>query len=244
MNEYSTEKFIQQYEHIKKLQLLNDNEINHLKKKRAHFEVAIKSEKDIQPFIEYIKYESVLMKKFNQIPDGKALYRSMCVHIRDIFKQALKRFQQDRKMWSKYIRFAKIAFPNSVTSIYQDMLAFHRTDNDFIEAANYEMTKKQFFSAENLLVRAIDDKKNNALLVALLIECFLKQADVAGTGEEFKERSLKRVTMYYENYIKSTKDVQIYINMLNKIQNISLSMDFQNQVIQYLLIVFPSRPEV
>lgn len=244
MNEYSTEKFIQQYEHIKKLQLLSDNELNHLKRKRAHFEVAIKSDKDIQPFIEYIKYESILLKKFNQIPDGKALYRSMCVHIRDIFKQAVKRFQHNRKLWSDYIKFTKISFPNSVTSIYQDMLAFHRTDNDFIEAANYEMSKKQFFLAENFLVRAINDKKKNALIVALLIECFLKQADVPGTDAEFKERCLKRVTMYFENYVKSTKDVQIYINMLNKIQNISLSMGFQNKVIKYLLIKFPSRPEV
>ena len=97
MNEYSVEKFIEQYEHIKKLQLLSDNELNQVKRKRAQFEVSLKSSKDIKSFIEYIKYESVLMKKFKQIEyanenDGRALDRAISNHIRDIYKQAVRRF--------------------------------------------------------------------------------------------------------------------------------------------------------
>ncbi|CAG9797041.1 unnamed protein product [Chironomus riparius] len=248
MNEYSTEKFIEQYEHIKKLELLSDSELNQLKRKRAHFEVGIKSAKDVKSFIEYIKYEIVLMKKFMQIDysnenDGRALDRAMCVHIRDIYKQAVRRFQDNRKMWSYYIEFAKMKFPNSVTSIFQQMLGFHHADSDYIEAANHEMDKQNYYVAINFLIQGMSNEKKNSKLVALHIECSLKQAEASG-DEKFKERSLAQVTKYFDKYIKSTKDVQIYIDLLKKIQNLTCSITFQNQILQYLLIVFCSRPEV
>jgi len=248
MNEYSTEKFIEQYEHIKKLQLLTDNELNQLKRKRAHFEVSIKSAKDVKNFIEYIKYESVLTNKFKQTEfenenDGRALDRSMCNHVRDIYKQAVRKFPENKTIWNYYIEFAKVKYPNTVTSIYQQMLGYHHTDNDYIEAASHEMNKKNYYVAINFLIQGMSNEKKNSKLVALHIECSLKQAEASG-DEKFKEKILVQVTKYFEKYIKSTKDVQIYVDMLRKIQHITFSISFQNQIIQYLLIVLCSRPEV
>jgi hypothetical protein len=56
MNEYHTEKFIEQYEHISRLDILTDEELAHVKKKRGQFEVAIKSSKDPKVKILYITY--------------------------------------------------------------------------------------------------------------------------------------------------------------------------------------------
>jgi hypothetical protein len=174
MNEYSTEKFIEQYEHIKKLELLTDSELNQLKRKRAQFEVAIRGAKDVKNFLEYIKYESVLTNKFKQTEfeneiDGRALDRSMYNHIRDIYKQAVRKFPENKTLWSLYIEFAKVKYPNSVTSIYQQMLGYHHTENDYIDAANHEMKKQNYYVAINFLIQGMGNEKNDSRLVAIVI---------------------------------------------------------------------------
>ncbi|XP_070504318.1 U3 small nucleolar RNA-associated protein 6 homolog [Chironomus tepperi] len=248
MDEYNTEKFIEQYEHIKKLQLLSDNELNQLKRKRAHFEVSINTAKDVKLFIEYIKYESILMKKFKQIEylnenDGRALHRSMCMHIRNIYKQAIRSFQDNRKMWMHYIEFSKSKYPESVTSIYQQMLNFHHTESDYIEAAKHEMDRQNYFVAINFLIQGMSNEKKNTRLVALNIECSLRQAEFS-SNEKFQEKTLVQVTKYFNEYIKRTKDIQIYIELLENIKSLTCSISFQSQIIQYLLTMFCSRPEV
>lgn len=248
MNEYYTEKFIQQYEHIKKLQLLTDDELNHLKRKRTQFEVSIKSTTELKPFIEYIKYETALMSKFKDLDyenenDANSLDRDLSSHIRDIYRQAIKRFQNDRKLWTHYVNFVKLKFPNSTTNIYQEMLRYHHSLDDYVEAIKYEMDRQNYFVAINFLTQGMSRLKGSKKLISLHIECSLHQAQNDGDGK-LKENILLQVTKFYERFLKGSKDINLYINLLQKIQNIKVSRDFQDQIIAYLLTAFHTRPEL
>ena len=155
VSEYRKEQFIDQYEHITKLQLLTDEELMQLKRKRTAFEVSIKSASDVKLFIDYIKFEIALLKKFKSMDfesdkDEKAIDRAISQHVVNLFRMALKRFQDKRKVWEHYIAFVKQKFPSLVTRIYESMLCFHHKVADYIEAAEHEIFKKNYLNLTRL----------------------------------------------------------------------------------------------
>lgn len=247
MQEYHSEKFIDQYEHIIRLRLLTDEELNHVKKKRSQFEVEIKAAKEPKQFIEYIKYEIALMKKFKQIEyededDLKAIDKAMSMHIKEIFRIALKRFQEKRKIWENYISFAKQKFPNSVTSIYQEMLHYHHSKEDYIEAVRHEMSRNNFNVAMSFLIQGISREKDKDLIV-LHIECSLQQADNED-DEKIKENTLQQTSKFYDKFLKSSKDVKVHVNLIQRIQKFEFAMKFQNEILANMLRLFRDRAEV
>ncbi|KAG5676615.1 hypothetical protein PVAND_006435 [Polypedilum vanderplanki] len=247
MNEYNTEKYIEQYEHISKLELLSNTELNQVKKKRAQFEVSIKNPSDPKPFIEYIKFELALTKKFQQLEyrnenDERAIERALSRNIKDIFNLALRKFQDRRELWSLYISFAKSKFSNIVSGIYQQMLNFHNTKEDYIEAIEYEMSKSNFTVALGLIIQAMAKEKDSKELVALHIRCSLQQAH-EHEDETYKENTIKQVTTFYTRFLKESSDVMTHINLLQNIEHITFALNFQNEVLSNLIKKFSHRAE-
>lgn len=67
------------------------------------------------------------------------------------YRLSSKKFQGKRKIWENFLTFAKQKSPFSVSGIYQEMLHFHHQVEDFIEAAQHEISKKNYQAAMNLL---------------------------------------------------------------------------------------------
>lgn len=250
MNEFHAEKYIDQYEHIKKLELLTDAELNQVKRKRNNFEVSIRNssnESNAKEYLEYIKYELALLKKFKQIEyqnenDFRAIDRAVSRNVKDLFRQALKKYQDNRKIWGHYLSFAKSKFPNSVTYIYQDMLNFHHSIEDYMEAVKHEMSTSNYNLAISFLIQGMNKERNSLELVALHIECSLKQADEEG-DKAFKKNTLTQVDKLYTKFIKESNDLKIHIGLLQSIQNFEFAIGFQNTVLIDLLQAFPDRAE-
>lgn len=247
MNEFHSEKFIDQYEHISCLNLLTAEELSILKKKRNQFEVSIKSAKEPKEFIEYIKYEIALMRKFKQCnydneSDGKALDRSMAFHIKEIFRRSLKRFQAKRKIWEYYLSFMKQKFPNMVTGIYQEMLHYHHTKDDYIEAVRYEMSRDNYSVAIAFLIQGISKEKDKDLVI-LHIECSLQQAEKED-NDEMKEKTLNQTTKFYTKFLKSSKEVKVHVDLIQKIQKFKFAIALQNEILTHMLRVFRDRAEI
>lgn len=246
--EYRNEQFIQQYEHISKLDLLTDEELSHVKRKHSSFEIAIRSATEIKPFIDYIKYEIALMKKFRQIEyeneeDGKALDKVIAKHVKDLFRLALKRFQDKRKLWEHYIAFAKQKFPNAVIHIYRDMLNFHHEAEDYIEAAQHEMSKNNFEVAQSFIQQGMaNQKESSEKLLVTYIECSVKQGE--GQGEEAREATLLQASKFYAKFLKNSEKVSIHCELLQKIQGFDYALSFQNDVLTNLMTNFTDQAEV
>lgn len=248
MNEYSTEKFIAQYEHISRLKLLTDEELTHVKKKRAQFEVAVKSAKDVKPYVEYIKYEIALMKKFKQIDyenenDGRAMDKAMSLHVKEIFRSALKRYPEKRKIYDHYISFAKQKFPTIVTAIYQEMLHYHHKKEDYVEAVRHEMSRKNFNVAIGFLIQGISKEKDSKDLVVLHIECSLQQAENE-KDEKLRENTLQQVSKFYAKFLKSSKEVKVHVDLIQRIQKFDFAISLQNDILTNMLRGFRERAEV
>lgn len=246
--EYRNEQFIQQYEHIKKLELLTDEELLQVKRKRSFFETSIKSCVEIKPFIDYIKYEIALMKKFKQMEydnesDGRALDRVMSFHVKDLFRLCLKKFQNKRKVWQHYIAFAKQKFNHSVTGIYQEMLRFHHKTEDYIEAAQHEMSKSNFTVAMSFLAQGMGNQKESSQqLVVTYIECSLKQG--SEEDDDAKKATLLQASKFFDKFLRSSDDVSVHCQLLEKIQSYDYAMSFQNDVVTNMMQVFPHKAEV
>jgi tetratricopeptide (TPR) repeat protein len=246
MNEYNTEKYIEQYEHISKLELLTSAELSQVKRKRAQFEVSVKNASDPKPFIEYIKFELALIKKFQQLEyqnenDERALERSLAKNVKDIFFLSLRKFQDRRTLWALYLAFAKSKFPHSVTGIYQQMLNFHSTKEDYIEAIEYEMSKSNFNVALGFLIQVMNREKESKELVALHIRCSLQQADEQG-DEKFKENTIQQVSKFYAKFLQDSEDVLLHIGLIQSIQNFTFALGFQNDVLSNLIKKFTGQP--
>lgn len=247
MNEYHTEKFIDQYEHISRLSLLTDEELSILKKKRNQFEVSVRSAKEPKAFIEYIKYEIALMKKFKQIEyenenDERALDKAMSLHVKEIFRSALKKFQGKRKIWEYYVSFVKQKFPNIVTTVYQEMLHFHHTKDDYVEAVRHEMSKANFNVAIAFLIQGISQEKDKDLVV-LHIECSLQQAEEE-KDEKVREKTLVQASKFYAKFLKSSKEVRVHVDLIQKIQKFEFAMSLQNEILTNMLRAFRERAEI
>lgn len=248
ITEYRNEQFIQQYEHIIKLKLLTDEQLSQVKRKRSFFEASIKNSPDIKNYINYIKYELALTKKFRQMEfksenDSKAMDKSLSTHVRDLFRLTLKKFQDKRKVWDHYLTFSKQKFPNMVTSIYQEMLHFHHKTEDYIEAAHHEISKKNYLVAMNLLVQGMGVQKDSCQkLVVIYIECSLKQG--SDQGEDAKVATLLQAEKFYEKFLKNSDDVSIHCELLQRIENFEYSLGFQNDVLTHLMQLHAGRAEV
>lgn len=246
--EYRNEQFIQQYEHISKLDLLTDEELSHVKRKHSSFEISIRSATEIKPFIDYIKYEIALMKKFRQMEydneeDGRALDKVIAKHVKDLFRLAIKRFQDKRKLWDHYIAFAKQKFPNAVIHIYREMLNFHHKAEDYIEAAQHEMLKHNFEVAQNFIKQGMaNQKESSEKLIVTYIECFVKQGE--GQDEEAREATLLQASKFYAKFLKNSEKVTIHCELLKRIQGFDYALSFQNDVLANLMTNFVDRAEV
>lgn len=246
--EYRNEQFIQQYEHIKKLELLTDEELSIVKRKRTFFEISIRNSSEIRPFINYIKFEMALMGKFRHYDfkdenDGRALDNAIAYHIKDLFKLTLKRFQSKRKVWEHYLSFLKQRFPNGASAVYREMLRYHHKAEDYIEAAQHESLKENYNAAMNLLVQGMgDQKESSAKLVVIYIECSFKQGD--NEDEDAKKATLLQAAKFYEKFLKSSNEATTICELLRKIQKFDYSVSFQNDVIKHLLEEFSDRAEI
>lgn len=248
VTEYRNEQFIKQYEHIEKLKLLSNAELAQVKRKRSFFEVSIKNSPDIKNYINYIKYELALTKNFRQMDfrnenDSKAIDMSLSIHVRDLFKLTLKKFQNNRKVWDHYLSFSKQKFPNQVTSIYREMLNFHHETEDYIEAAQHEVSKNNYLVAMNLIVQGIAIQKDSCQkLVIFYIECSLKQGSFQ--DDEAKMATLLQAEKFYEKFLKTSDDVSIHCELLRNIQTYDYSLNFQNNVLSHLMQTFSNRAAV
>lgn len=246
--EYRNEQFIQQYEHITKLSLLTDEELVSLKRKRNFFEISIRTATEVKPYIDYIKFEIALMRKFRNLEyeddnDARALDNAIAYHIKNLFRFTLKRFQEKRKIWEHYLSFVKQRLHNSVPHVYREMLRYHHTADDYIEAAEFEISRNNYTHAMTLLSQGMGDNKDScARLVVVYIECSLKQGE--NEGKETKKATLLQASKFYDKFLKDSNDLPSICELLRRAQPFEYSKSFQNDVIKQVLESHGDRAEV
>lgn len=242
--EYRNESFIQDYENIKLLDLLNNDELRVVKKKRTDFENSIRLANDPKPFVEYIRFEMALMAKFKEKNyhkerSGQALDRKMALHIRNLFQLAVRKFPSKRKLYEQFITFAKIKFASQVTDIYRGMLRFHHTKEDYLEAANHQIERKSFKPAIDILIEGIG-KYQDKMLIAKQIECLLQLSVI---DEEKGKLHHTAAMNLFNKFLKNEENIKFYKEFLFSLQSVPSSAAFQNVIIASITPKFNNNPE-
>lgn len=175
--------------------------------------------------------------------DARALDNAIAYHIKNLFRFTLKRFQEKRKIWEHYLSFVKQRLHNSVPHVYREMLRFHHTTEDYIEAAEYEISRGNYTHAMTLLSQGMGDNKDScAKLVVVYIECSLKQGE--DEGKETRKATLLQASKFYDKFLKDSNEVSTICELLKRTQPFEYSKSFQNDVIKHLLEYHGERAEV
>lgn len=188
------------------------------------------------------------MRKFKQIDYekedfGRALDKVMAYHVKDLFRMALKKFQDKRKIWEHYLAFVKLKFPNSVSAIYQELLRYHHETDDYIEAASHEMSRDNYTVASSILLQGMGlHKESSKELVVMYIECSMQQGELH--EESARTATLLQASKFYEMFLKNSNEVGIVCDLLRRIEGFSYTMNFQNTILSDLIAHSAGEAEV
>ena len=180
------EKMLTELEQLQRIQLLSNEEVKMVIKKRKKFEYKLqKRQKQKNDILAYIKYESSLlnliairrdqskyMNKKNEID------HAIAKRINKLFRILEHRFAGDLMVWSSHMAFLKeMGWDESIGKIYRRMLQVHpEKANLWISAGRYELGDKSgvkdLENIENARTIFMEGLRFHPTSVELLLESF------------------------------------------------------------------------
>jgi hypothetical protein len=105
------------------------------------------------------------------------------------------------------------------------------------------MSRKNFNVAIGFLIQGISKEKDSKDLVVLHIECSLQQAEIE-KDEKIRENTLQQVSKFYAKFLKSSKEVKVHVDLIQRIQKFQFAINLQNDILSNMLRAFRERAEV
>ena len=179
------EKMLTELEQLQRIQILSNEEVKMVIKKRKKFEYKMqKREKQKNDILSYIKYESSLLNLI-AIRRDQAEYTNkkneidyaIAKRINKLFRILEHRFAGDLMIWSSHIVFLKeMKWNESIGKIYRRMLQVHPEKVDlWISAGRHELddgSNKNINNIENARTLFMEALRFHPRSVELLLESF------------------------------------------------------------------------
>ena len=156
------EKMLTELEQLQRIQLLSDEEVKMVIKKRKKFEYKMqKREKQKNDILAYIKYESSLLNliairrdQHQYMNKKNEIDFEIAKRINKLFRILEHRFAGDLLIWSSHIVFLKeMKWTESIGKIYRRMLQVHPDKVDlWISAGRHELENDNNKNINNILL--------------------------------------------------------------------------------------------
>ncbi|XP_055371076.1 U3 small nucleolar RNA-associated protein 6 homolog [Condylostylus longicornis] len=250
---YSGEKLLPEYEYIRQKKLCSDEEIREIikQRERMHFKTS-KPSRTVNDFVEYIKFESSLLKRIKareSLSGPSRLQSSMANNIKNIYKIGLSYYPEKLKFWLEYIKFLKLqGYHFEVPGTYEKMLKFHG-DKPYVwveaavfeydEAHDIDRVKSIFFRG---LQRHPDDiEMHFEFFKIMLFETSKMSTELTLQNNTQSEQSigLERVEIIYKNAKKKITDIEYYIQVLATTELYPFTKGLQKMIISDMMSQFP-----
>lgn len=123
------ERLLPEYEQMRKLSICTDDQIRETMRKRDHLLNRIfQTPKAVADYVEFIRHEKLIHKWVGE--KEKALNKNMTdlkhsivTRIVRLYREGLRYFPHEIRLWDNFILFTKKSMPNEVSGIYDKMLA-------------------------------------------------------------------------------------------------------------------------
>jgi len=179
------EKMLTELEQLQRIQLLSDEEVKMVIKKRKKFEYKMqKREKQKNDILAYIKYESSLLNliairrdQHQYMNKKNEIDFEIAKRINKLFRILEHRFAGDLLIWSSHIVFLKeMKWTESIGKIYRRMLQVHPDKVDlWISAGRHELendNNKNINNIENARTLFLEGLRFHPRSFELLLESF------------------------------------------------------------------------
>lgn len=126
------ERLLPEYEQMRKLSICTDDQIRETMRKRDHLLNRIfQIPKAVADYVEFIRHEKLIHKWVCEKEKSlnktmKELKHSIVTRIIRLYREALRYFPDEIRLWENFILFTKKSMPHEVSGIYNKMLAVNQ----------------------------------------------------------------------------------------------------------------------
>lgn len=261
---YRLERMIPDYEILKSLNIMTDEEVKKLHKKREDFEYKLQGHlRSKEEFKEYLRTECILLLSLKEkVPKGSTgekVIQNLLTRIKTLYQNALTYYKEDLDLWTSYIhmliRFECIA---ETSQVFSNVFKYH-SDKPmiFIRGADFEFkTAKNIENAKNILERGLEKHPTSAeiskaYIIFLLESAGLRKSSAAPGSEtinpekeKHKQLTLKNAIQVFENSSPHLKEIQFHIDLVKALQEFEKTEKFQDKILHHILNIFPNKEEL
>lgn len=247
------ERTIPEYELIRKHQILPEERLRSIIKAREIYQYKLsRSSKSLRDYGNYVVFEKKLyelvkateISRNQQFPGLKA---AMANRIVRLYKEAIRVFPDEYRLWDAYLKFCKTNFPSEVPVAYEKLfqkrgdkpkiwnsaaLYFHELGN------NSEKVKSIFF-------RGLQRHPESELLFTSFFRVLL--SETAAMAKDLQPASLKRVVAIYNTAKKKICNVDFLVTLIKQCEEekyASFSKPLQKMIVNDMMILYPREEAV
>ncbi|XP_017113464.1 U3 small nucleolar RNA-associated protein 6 homolog [Drosophila elegans] len=253
------ERLLPEYEQMKNYNVFTADQVREIVTRRERLFLKInKSQQTISDYLEFILYEKQMSQTITEKEKKMhvkltGLKASIATRIMRLYREALGKFNHDRRLWSNWIKFSKKSNPVEVAGIYEKMLLYHGDLPDFwVDAALwlYEYNRLNIDRVKDILLRGLQRHPDSEVLNKCFFDIMLKEASLASDERNLAENTLseqdiklERVEAVYRNSMANITHLDYFVKLLESCEDHQeLTGKLQRMIIDDMQEKFPREP--
>ncbi|KMZ08882.1 U3 small nucleolar RNA-associated protein 6 homolog [Drosophila sechellia] len=253
------ERLLPEYEQMKNYSVFTADQVREIVSRRERLFLKInKSHQSITDYLDFILYEkhmhmTIVDKEKKMHVKLTGLKASIATRIMRLYREALAKFNHDRRLWSNWIKFSKKSNPVEVAGIYEKMLLYHGDSPDlWVDAALwlYEFNRLNIDRVKDILLRGLQRHPDSEALNKCFFDIMLKEAALANNERNLAENTLseqdiklERVEAVYRNSMANITQLDYFVKLLESCEDHQeLTGKLQRMIIDDMQEKFPREP--
>ncbi|EDW51258.1 GM13683 [Drosophila sechellia] len=229
------ERLLPEYEQMKNYSVFTADQVREIVSRRERLFLKInKSHQSITDYLDFILYEkhmhmTIVDKEKKMHVKLTGLKASIATRIMRLYREALAKFNHDRRLWSNWIKFSKKSNPVEVAGIYEKMLLYHGDSPDlWVDAALwlYEFNRLNIDRVKDILLRGLQRHPDSEALNKCFFDIMLKEAALANNERNLAENTLseqdiklERVEAVYRNSMANITQLDYFVKLLESCED-------------------------
>ncbi|XP_055913455.1 U3 small nucleolar RNA-associated protein 6 homolog [Eupeodes corollae] len=242
------ERTIPEYELIRKHQIMTEDRLRAIIRTREAYQYKLsKGTKTLRDYGVFVVFEKKLHEMIKSMEISRnqqfpGLRSAMSNRIVRLYKEAIRFYPDEARLWDAYLKFCKNNFPSEVPTAYEKLIQkrgdkpkiwnsaalwFHEQGN------NLEKVKSIFF-------RGLQRHPDSELLFTSFFRVLL--SETAALPEEQQAASLGRVIAIYNTAKKKICNVKFLVNLIKQCgepQHVRFTAPLQKLIVNDMMLLYP-----
>lgn len=247
------ERTIPEYELIRQHQIMTEDRLRAIIKAREVYQYKLsRSSKTLRDYGSYVIFEKKLyemvkaieVSRNQQFPGLKAAMASRIVRL---YKEAIRAYPDEHRLWDAYLKFCKTNFPSEVPLAFERLIQ-KRGDKPKIwnsAAMYFHEQGNNMEKVKSLFFRGLQRHPDSELLFTSFFRVLL--SETAGMPKDLQAASLERVIAIYNTAKKKICNIQFLVNLIRQCEeepHAGFSKPLQKLIINDMMLLYPREEAV